>query len=126
MADILLDPAIMSISGRVGKLMFKRTPSGKIRVYKYEKPLRKKPLTKGELEVRNRFKTAAKEFGQLTEEQRKDVYREWIAFQRKFNGKTYYTLRGYFVAKRIFELNHAADLEPLVIPQPVVITNKPS
>ena len=106
MADILLDPAIMSISGRVGKLMFKRTPSGKIRVYKYEKPLRKKPLTKMEIEVRNRFQTAAKEFGQLSDKQREDARREWTANQRKFNGKTYYTLRGYFVAKRIFELKY--------------------
>jgi hypothetical protein len=87
---------------------------------------RTKPPTEKEIKGRQRFAEVNKEWKSLSKEQWECLNLEWTANHGKFNGKFYCTIRGYFIARRLYELNHAADLEPLVIPQPAVITNKPS
>ena len=126
MAQIKLPAGVQGISGKLGKLFFRTLPDGRVIVSLRKMRERTKPPTKKEIKGRQRFAKVNKEWQSLSDKQREYLDLELKANRGKFNGKTYYTLRGYFIAKRLYELNHAADLMPLVIPQPVVITNKPS
>lgn len=126
MAKMKLPAGIQGISGRLGKLHFRTLANGIVSVSIGEKRERTSQPTEKETQQRQRFAEVTQEWYCLSDVQRRDIYRDWEHNHREFNGKIYYTLRGYFIAKRLYELKHAADLLPIIIPHPVVITNKPS
>ena len=107
MAQIKLPAGVQGISGKLGKLFFRTLPDGRVIVSLRKMRERTKPPTEKEIKGRQRFAEVNKDWKSLTEEQRKDVYRIWTANHRKFNGKFYCTIRGYFIARRLYELNHA-------------------
>ena len=60
MAHVTLPPFVESISGRVGNLSFRRTPSGKTSVTLYKPHQRTSPVTPKEQTARSRFAQIAK------------------------------------------------------------------
>lgn len=107
MAQIKLPAGVQGISGKLGKLFFRTLPDGRVIVSLSKMRERTKPPTEKEIKGRQRFAEVNKEWQCLSYIQRSDIYLDWKANNGKFNGKYYCTLRGYFIAKRLYELNRA-------------------
>ena len=107
-----LSAGIESISGSMKgkngkKLTFKTynrlqadgTYKKETRVYLKPKIQRSTPLSENEIAARKRFSEAATYFKNLSDEQRKQYFDEWVRSNLFFNGKWYATLRGYIMAR---------------------------
>ena len=68
MAHVTLPPFVQSISGRVGNLNFRRTPSGKTSVSLYQPRKRTTPVTPKETTARTRFAQIAKTVSQMQQQ----------------------------------------------------------
>ena len=111
-----LNPAIASMSGKCGGILFKtfKRPDGKKQTRAYILPQkgwdnRKKKITYGytrtsklsekETAARNRFAQASEVFKNMTQDEKMKYAKEMKAAKFKFNGKEYHTLRGYIIAR---------------------------
>ena len=65
MAKVTLRPEIMSISGKVGKVMFKTFKNGEVRMYQAPSYERKKPFSEKELQAKELFRRRAKRVAEL-------------------------------------------------------------
>ena len=68
MAQVTLPPFVESISGRVGNLSFRRTPSGKTSVSLYKPYKRTTPVTPQEQTARTRFAQIAKTVSKMKQQ----------------------------------------------------------
>ena len=107
MAQIKLPAGVQAIDGKLGKLFFRTLPDGRVIVSLSKMRERTKPPTEKEIKGRQRFAEVNKEWKSLSKEQWECLNLEWTANCGKFNGKFYCTVRGYFIARRLYELNHA-------------------
>ena len=98
MAKVILMPGIESISGKVGKVVFKTNKKGETFMYRAERSPRKSAITAKEKAHREKFAQACAFWKSLGEVGKLS----WAAMYEKelgrFNGKTYNTLRGYVIA----------------------------
>ena len=87
----------MMLRGKLGNQVF-QIRNGKQVVAKMPKE-RTTPPTKKEIEHRQRFATLTQAINRLTPEQWEWLRGKWVADGYKYQGKTYYTLRGYAFAR---------------------------
>ena len=104
MAQIKLPAGVQGISGKLGKLFFRTLPDGRVIVSLSKMRERTKPPTEKETKIHQRFAEVNKEWKSLSDKEREYLDLELKANHGKFNGKSYYTLRGYFIARRLYEL----------------------
>ena len=107
MAQIKLPAGVKAMDGKLGNLFFTALSDGRVIVSLSANRERTKPPTEKETKIHQRFAEVNKEWKSLSKEQCECLNLEWTANHGKFNGKFYCTIRGYFIARRLYELNHA-------------------
>ena len=105
-------PGIESISGRVGKVVFKTRKNGQTYMYPSEPSERKTKISANEIRNREAFATAAREWHNMAEIIRNHWRSEYQFNEQTYNGKKYATLRGYFLAKKMAELKNEKKKKP--------------
>ena len=119
----ILNPALGNISGKCGGLLYKTytRPDGKKETRVYMLPpkengkfgyKRKAAYSENEIATRARFAQIAAKIKALSEEQKMQYQKEWVAADFKFNGKKYCILRGYIMARLYDELKKSAENGP--------------
>ena len=105
-----LNPAIESMSGRCGNVLFKtyKRPNGKTETRAYLLPRdrrsgkfgykRSTPPSDRELKARALFSKFAVKYSAMTEEEMRYYAEQYERDNHVFNGKKYNTLRGYVIA----------------------------
>jgi len=104
MAKVTLMPAIESISGKIGNVVFRTYKNGQTRVYSSDRSPRKTKVTKKETQQREFFARACADWKVMPQIIRNHWQSEYRFNDRIYNGKKYATLRGYFLAKKMAEL----------------------
>ena len=111
--QVILAPGIIAASGTFCKTKDGRrlvvttrkapttNPGPKTRMYlrtakSYQRTTK---VTDKERQIRAMFAAAAVYCKTLSPEQREDYRKQWVKDKQKFNGKKYYTLRGYIFAR---------------------------
>ena len=64
---------------------------------------RKSKASENEQAARSRFTAVSEKIKNLSEEERMNYHKQWVAAKYKFNGKKYATLRGYIMARMYAE-----------------------
>ena len=101
MAKVELPAGIKSISGRIGNVVYRTLPSGKIIATRYQKRERTTPVSDAERKARRIFADAAKSWLSLDDEYRAFIQRNYNGCKGMYHGKHYNTVRGFFIAIRI-------------------------
>ena len=77
--------------------------SGKQRLYIRDYKPRTAKVSKNERDARTRFTAISEKIKNLSEEERMDYRKQWVAAKYMYNGKKYVTLRGYIMARMYAE-----------------------
>jgi len=104
MAKVTLMPAIESISGKIGNVVFRTYKNGQTRVYSSDTKNRKTKISKNEIRNREVFARACADWQVMPQIIRNHWQSEYQFNDRIYNGKKYATLHGYFIAKRMAEM----------------------
>lgn len=101
MAKVELPAGIKSISGRIGNVVYRTLPNGKIIATRYQKRERTTPVSDAERKARRIFADAAKDWLSQNDTYRAFIQRNYNACKGMYHGKHYNTVRGFFIAMRI-------------------------
>lgn len=99
MAKVELPAGIKSISGRIGNIVYKTLPNGKVIATRYQKHERTTPVSDAERKARRLFADAAKDWLSLDDNYRAFIKRNYDSCKGMYHGKHYNTVRGYHIAK---------------------------
>lgn len=81
------------------KLIATRLKSGKQRIYVRTYGQRLNLPSQNEINARSKFAEAAHYYASLTDQQKKELEKDFKRCKGKFNGKKYVALRGYIIAR---------------------------
>lgn len=119
----ILNPEIENISGKSGGLLYRTytRANGKKETRVYILPrkengkfgyTRKAAYSENELASKARFAQIAAKIKALSDEQKMQYQKEWVAANYKFNGKKYCILRGYIMARLYDEMKKNTENGP--------------
>ena len=113
MANVIFPDYMKGVSGTLStitlrdgikrKVVVTCSKSGKQRLYIRDYKPRTAKVTKKEQAARSRFVAVSEKIKNLSEEERMNYHKQWVAAKYKFNGKKYATLRGYIMARMYAE-----------------------
>ena len=89
--------------GTKRKVIVTCSKSGKQRLYFRDYKPRTGKVSKNERASRARFVAVSEKIKNLSEEERMNYHKQWVAAKYMFNGKKYVTLRGYIMARMYAE-----------------------